>query len=358
MQSGVLKALITIAAYFLAQSSPGSAPSPPSGTNRTISRRAVVAYYSEYYPGERRPYEALRAQAGCLTAIAPFAYYLDGEGNISGSHPEKAIAAAKAGGVKVLALLHNFSRGRGFETQTAHRLLSNPAARGRAVGKILALVRSKGYDGINLDLENVPAWDRANYTAFVRELASALRPLGYLVTASVPAKVRDERNSPWSGAFDYAALAPWLDQVMLMTYDEYTPSGKPGPVASLPWVEQVVRYAKSLIPGRKILIGLAGYGYEWVDGRTGGAKAREFPEIQALVDRLGLTPRWDSARKVPYLVYRADGTRKVLWYENSWSAAYKLELVERYDLGGVALWRLGAEDPRLWSVIRAKFGLA
>ncbi|MGQ9779665.1 MAG: glycosyl hydrolase family 18 protein [Bacillota bacterium] len=356
MEPGLLKTLIAVAAFFLARTGP-STPSASSPAPRPAARRAVVAYYSEYYPGERRPYETLCAQAKRLTAIAPFAYYLDGEGRVSGSHPEKAVAAAKANGLEVLALLHNFSRGRGFDPQVAHRLLSNPTARGRAVREILSLVRNKGYDGINLDLENVPPADRANYTAFVRELAMALRPLGYLVTASVPAKLRDNPADSWAGAFDYAALAPWLDQVMLMTYDEYAPSGKPGPVASLPWVEKVIRYAITVIPPRKILIGLAGYGYEWVEDRPGG-KAREFPAIQAVVDRLGLTPRWDTARKVPYLVYREAGVKKVIWYENSWSAAYKLELVERYDLGGVALWRLGAEDPRLWSVIQAKFGLA
>ncbi|NLG84876.1 MAG: chitinase [Firmicutes bacterium] len=357
MAPGLLKTLIAVAAFFLARTGPSSPSTPAPGSRSATTRRAVVAYYSEYYPGERRPYETLCAQAGRLTAIAPFAYYLDASGHLSGEHPTRAVNVAKANGIKVLALLHNFSRGRGFDGQTAHRLLVNPAARGRAVTEILALVRGKGYDGINLDLENVPPSDRANYTAFVRELAMALRPLGYLVTASVPAKLRDNPADLWAGAFDYTAIAPWLDQIMLMTYDEYAPSGKPGPVASLPWVEKVLRYALTTIPRRKILIGLAGYGYEWVEGRPGG-KAREFPAIQALVDRLGITPRWDAVRKVPYLVYREGDTQKVIWYENSWSAAYKLDLVERYDLGGVALWRLGAEDPRLWPLLRSKFGLA
>ena len=198
---------------------------------------------------------------------------------------------------------------------------------------------------------------RANYTAFVRELAQALRPAGYLMTASVPAKVRDDRANSWSGAFDYAAIGPWLDQVMLMTYDEFSSAGQAGPVASLPWVEQVARYATSVIPARKVVIGLAGYGYDWVVGRAGG-KAREFPEIQALVDRHGASPKWDTAKKVPYVRYSESGRSRVIWYENSWSAAYKLDLVNRYNLGGVALWRLGGEDPQVWPLIREKFGRA
>ncbi len=352
MPTGLVKTLVTIAAYLLSQSDGGIAPAgPPSGP------RSVIGYYSEYYPGDRRSYDALRAHAKTLTAIAPFAYYLDGSGNLSGASPASAVAAAKAGGLKVLALIHNFTRQNGFEGWTAHKLLSSPMARGRAVSRIVALVRTHGYHGINLDLENVPAKDRTNYTAFLRELAQALRPSGYLVTASVPAKARDERNNSWSGAFDYAAISPWLDQVMLMTYDEYSPAGQAGPVASLPWVEKVVRYACSVIPRRKVVIGLAGYGYDWVVGRAGG-KGREFPEIQALVDRRGLSPGWDAANKVPYIRYSEGGKSRVIWYENSWSASLKLDLVNRLNLGGVALWRLGGEDPHLWPLIREKFGRA
>ena len=356
MEPGLVKTLVTIAAYFLSQSNGGVSPvTPPSGG--PVGARSVIGYYSEYYAGERRPYEALQKQAKTLTAIAPFAYYLDGSGNLSGTRPERAIAAAKSSGLKVLALIHNFTRQNGFEGWTAHKMLSSPIARGRAVSRIVSLVRTNGYNGINLDLENVPARDRANYTAFVRELAQALRPAGYLMTASVPAKVRDDRANSWSGAFDYAAIGPWLDQVMLMTYDEFSSAGQAGPVASLPWVEQVARYATSVIPARKVVIGLAGYGYDWVVGRAGG-KAREFPEIQALVDRHGASPKWDTAKKVPYVRYSESGRSRVIWYENSWSAAYKLDLVNRYNLGGVALWRLGGEDPQVWPLIREKFGRA
>ncbi|MGE5549309.1 MAG: glycosyl hydrolase family 18 protein [Bacteroidota bacterium] len=354
MHAQWVKTLVTVAAYFLAQQ--GGVDTPPAGAGGT-GTRAVIGYYSEYYPGESRPYNALRANARTLTAIAPFSYYLDASGNLSGTHLSKAVSTAKASGLKVLALIHNFTRKNGFEGGTAHKVLSNHLVRARAVAKITSLVRSQGYSGINLDLENVYAIDRANYTAFVRELAQALRPLGYLVTASVPAKVADDRSNNWSGAFDYGALAPWLDQIMLMTYDENGALGHAGPVASLPWVERVVRFARSHIPSRKIVVGLAGYGYDWVQGRT-GAKGKEFPEIQSLVNRLGVTPKWDAASKVPYIRYSSGGQSRIIWYENSWSAALKLDLVNRYNLGGVALWRLGGEDPRLWKVIWEKFGRA
>jgi spore germination protein YaaH len=41
-----------------------------------------------------------------------------------------------------------------------------------------------------------------------------------------------------------------------------------------------------------------------------------------------------------------------VWLEESASAAARLELANRYQAGGVAAWRLGFEDPRMWTVLR------
>jgi spore germination protein len=43
-----------------------------------------------------------------------------------------------------------------------------------------------------------------------------------------------------------------------------------------------------------------------------------------------------------------------VWFENSRSLAYKLDLVNKYDIKGVAIWRLGQEDPGYWQVLRDK----
>jgi hypothetical protein len=40
-----------------------------------------------------------------------------------------------------------------------------------------------------------------------------------------------------------------------------------------------------------------------------------------------------------------------VWLEASASAAARLSLADRYRIGGVSAWRLGHEDPALWTVI-------
>ncbi len=52
-----------------------------------------------------------------------------------------------------------------------HMLLTDPTRRAAAINEIVALVRRHGYDGINLDIENGAAEDRAALTSFVSQVA-------------------------------------------------------------------------------------------------------------------------------------------------------------------------------------------
>ncbi len=310
----------------------------------------VMAYYAERSSGDPAPYNSLDKAAHALTTVIPFSYRIDGRGRISGRVNARMLSLARAQGLKVLAVVHNAGSGR-FDVGLVHAFLADPLARQRAVDGILSLLVQSGLDGVNLDLENVPPRDRPSYTAFVRDLSARLRARHFLVTASLPAKTYDDTTSTWSGAYDYHALGPYLDQAILMAYDEHVAGGPPGPVASLRWVDSVVRYATTVLPRQKIVLGLPAYGYVW-SGR--GDWAIDFGQAANLLRRNGLSPSWDYAAQVPYFQYVQDGVRHRVWYENNRSAAIKAALVRKYGLRGVAVWRLGYEDPALWAVLAAR----
>lgn len=310
----------------------------------------VMAYYAERRAGDPAPYRSLSRAAGALTTVIPFAYRVDATGRISGRIDGRLLALARARGLKVLALVHNAGDGR-FDAGTAHALLANPLARQRAIDQLFTLLVQTGLDGVNLDLENIPAQDRRNFTTFVRDLAAKLRPRHFLLTASLPAKTAEDRWSSWSGAYDYPALDPYLDQVVLMAYDEHVPGGTPGPVASIGWVERVVRYAVTAFPRQKIVLGIPAYGYVW--GGTGG-KAVSYGQAASLIEQNGVSPVWDYRAQVPYFQYTQAGQTRRVWYEDSRSASVKASLVKNHGLRGVAVWRLGYEDPAVWSALARK----
>jgi len=311
------------------------------------SGKEVLGYYARSSSGDTRGYKSFAANLDTITSVASFSFHMDAHGNISGNHDANLFQLAKTRGIETLAVVTNI-QGSNFNSKNIHSMLTDKTARSRAVNGILRLVQEKGYSGVNIDFEGVPAGDRAELTAFFRELSSALRAKNLLVTASVPAKTKEDRSSSWAGAYDYQAIAPYLDRVMIMTYDEHFKDGPAGPVASQGWVENVIRYALKSFPPQKILLGIAAYGYDWTN-RSG--TALNLTAIQNIIDKYKITPKWHSEYQVPYFTYTKAGTRHEVWYENRYSTAAKMRLVSQYGLRGVAVWRLGYEDSGIWQVL-------
>lgn len=314
------------------------------------TKATIAGYYVENYQDDPKGQTTLAQNLGLINTVIPFSYKVDQYGTISGRHYSKPYALAKSSGAQTLALVNNI-QGSNFNSNTIHRMLSNASSRSRAVNGIARLLVENGYRGVNIDFENVKASDRIYLTAFFRELAATLRPKNLLVTASIPAKTYDDKSSAHSGAFDYQAIAPYLDMVMIMAYDEHYAGGDPGPVASLPWVERVINYTLKSFPPQKVILGIPAYGYDWSWGK---GKALQYTGVQNLIKKYQIAPKWHSEYKVPYFTYKSWGVTHQVWYENSYSTSYKADLVKKYGLKGVAVWRLGYEDPNIWSILRQK----
>jgi len=315
-------------------------------TNTTMKK--VMGFTTYYYSGDTSSYNSMAANTSTIDEIATQTYNTDSLGNISGLVPTNQLTYANSNGIKTYAMLQN-----NFDGNIAKSVLENPTNRQALENNLLNAIKVNGYKGINVDLEGVFYYDRSYYTTFVQELYNLLTPQGYSLTLSVPAKTSDSLTNSWSGAYDYAALSQYCDKIVLMTYDEHYPGGTAGPVASIGWVENVIKYAVTVIPREKIMLGVAAYGYDW---STNGTKAYGINGMYNLAATNNATVLWDDVSKTPYFNYTdASGIAHSAWFENSQSVGYKLDLVNSYNLNGIAIWRLGLENTDYWTSIKTKF---
>ena len=340
----------------------------PITSNVPIVRRdaAVMGFYTDPEPGLPGSYDTAVRQSEQLSMVCPFWYRVGfaGDGSVEPYGPGYDPAAAaqitselQARGMKVLALVHNMRLGANVDTREIfHGILNDPAKQAALVDNLVAMVEDGGYDGINLDTEFLYPKDRAVFTEFVAALSAELRGRGHLVTAALPSKTRDDPANGWSGGFDLAALAPHLDWVAVMTYDEHGYVSTAGPIASIDWVRAVMDYITSVVPREKVLLGLAGHVFDW---RAEHNKPRYISYARAIAtaDAHDVPIYWDNRYKSPFYDYTDPdtGEDRQVWFENRWSYAFKLDLVSEYGLGGVCLWRLGLEDPGLWVEIERRF---
>lgn len=314
----------------------------------TISKKMVLGYTTYYYSGDTSSYNSMASNTSTIDEIATDTYTADSVGNISGLIPTNQITYANNNGIKAFAMITN-----NFDGAIAKSLLESSQNRTNLINNIVNALKLNGYKGVNIDLEGVYYYDRSYLTTFMNELYTALHPQGFYVTMAVPAKTSDSPTASWSGAYDYAALPNYSDQIVLMTYDEHYPGGTPGAIASIGWVENVIKYAVTVIPREKILLGTAAYGYDWTSSST---KAYGIAGIFNLALTTGSTIQWDSVSQSPYFNYTdSTGVSHSVWFENAQSLNYKLDLVNSYNLSGIAIWRLGLENADYWTSIKTKF---
>lgn len=62
---------------------------------------------------------------------------------------------------------------------------------------------------------------------------------------------------------------------------------------------------------------------------------------------------WDDTQKIPYAMFNVASYNQYIFAENARSFAEKLRLINQYHLLGFSVWRLGAQDPRIWNEIKA-----
>jgi spore germination protein YaaH len=320
-------------------------PQPPPAKQTT---KIVLGYYAGYLA--EAGYASVTAYPSYLSAVSADVFVVTAAGTIAGARPEQLLAFAENNDIKTYACISNFGE-EDFDPALGHSaIVSNKA---QVTANMVDLAREGGWAGINVDFEGLYPADRAAFSRFIADLASALHAKGLALAISVPAKSSDDVSDDWSWPFDYAALGADADLIQLMTYDEHGPWSDPGPVAGFDWMERCVQYAVSVIAPAKLLIGLPAYGYDWNladPERNGDFAWKQVPEILA---RTGAAPVWDEKTRSVHIAYTnslgtTDGAAHVAWYENPAGIAAKAALVTKYNLAGLSLWVLGDEDLSFW----------
>lgn len=270
--------------------------------------------------------------------------FVDLRGTLQGTHDPAIVEMAHRGGSKVQFRVANFVGG-DFNREVAHAILTQPVARAQALSNILRVLDAYDYDGVNLDVENIPPGDRAALTLFTTVLSHAVRSREKTLSIAVPGKTGDHPDDGWNGAFDLAALSRVTDTVIVMAYDEHWSTSAPGPIAALPWVEAVVQYTAREVGPEKLLLGVAFYGYDWP--KRGSAEGITMRQAVSRAVHARAPILWDTEGQVPY--YKTAG--RTVYFENASSIERKLTLATRQQLAGVAAWRLGHELPEVWDVL-------
>lgn len=325
--------------------------------NLAVLRRSTAAIQvSGWLPSDAQvDGEALQA----MTTVNTLGFVPVADGNVAGGG-----AAPPAGQHNVIPTVRATSP---EEIEAVNAILASPQLQEAHVNALVQLSLQPGNAGVDLDYRNVNPARKADLTAFVQTLAQQLRQNSRSLTLTLPTPAK--AGVSWdTGAYDWEALAREVDMIKLV--------GEPDPSVYFQRMQEVFAYLDPKIDMKKVSLVLT---TRSIEKGTDGLVSMSLFDALSLASTIELRTTaqivpgtsvaivgkniyqddgatgisWDQGAYAVTFAYPGRGGQRTIWMENSLSLAFKLDMVRRNNLGGVAFENI-AEDPGapdVWNLV-------
>lgn len=282
-------------------------------------------------------------QVSGVNVISPTWFsVVDNSGNIRSLVSQEYVAAAHERGMQVWGLVDNFN-----EEMSTMEVLSHTASRQNLIQQLKNAALNNGLDGINVDFEYLSEEVGIHFLQFLRELSIECRQNHLVLSVDNPVPEN------FTSHYDRTEQGRVVDYVIVMGYDEHYEGSDAGSVASLPWVEKGIQDTLREVPAEKIIHAIPFYTRVWK--RSAGilsSEAISMARMQEILEKYQVATYWDITTGQNYGKFvNEEGFDCEVWIEDAQSVAEKVKLVPKYQLAGVAHWKLGLESSDVWSVI-------
>lgn len=283
-----------------------------------------------------------------VNVVSPTWYELkNSSGDISSKYSSSYYSKAKEYGYKIWPIITNGIDSASYSANDTSALLKSEYNRENFIKNIREIAKNDKLDGINIDFESMKDDDRELYTQFIRELTPILRNEG--ITVSV--------DFYFVKYIDRQRIGDVADYVIIMGYDQKGSwSSEAGSISSVKIVEEQLNSLinDSKIESNKIILGVPFYTRLWTIKNVSEkptTKIYSMQDCQDFITDNNITPVWDEDAGQNYAEVKKGELTYKLWIEDKDSMKKRVELIKKYNLGGISAWRKGLETEDVWQTI-------
>lgn len=307
---------------------------------RPKSSNIRAAFYVDWDP---QAFSSLKSHINKLNMVMPEWCTIDPVADtlVTRVDPE-ALMFMRSFHVKVVPIFSNvntlFTTG-DFDGALLDKTLRNPAKRNRLINDISRFLVTNKFQGINLDFEDMQEKTLGLLADFQEALYNKLHAEGLLVTQDI---------MPNDDNYNIAKISRLNDYLFLMAYDQHYTTSVAGPVSEQQWIEKILDETAKSVPSEKIVLCMATYGYDWPAGSD--AATITYQEALSLAKEHYAPIAFDNNTYNCSFSYRDfNNIIHQVYFNDAASNFNTMRFADDYGVAGVAIWRLGAEDERLWS---------
>jgi peptidoglycan-N-acetylglucosamine deacetylase len=254
-----------------------------------------------------------------------------------------ALSLMKKYPVKVLPVISNLNVVKGddyWDNDILKNTLGNKEKRNQLISDITSALNKYQLQGINIDFEE---WDEStskDVIQFQKQLYDTLHAQHKIVSQDILPLDRGDK--------DAIKLAIYNDYVFLMAYNQHWSESEAGSICEQRWLEKVLDEASSKISNEKIVLCLAGFGYDWKEN-TDGIDVK-YAEALSLALNNKVSVNFDNDTYNSYFDYVDENNEyHEVYFFDAAGIFNAMRLSDEMETAGTALWRLGSEDERIWT---------
>ncbi|GIU67878.1 glycosyl transferase family 2 [Candidatus Phycosocius spiralis] len=232
-----------------------------------------------------------------------------------------------------------------WDIVTLSKIFKDPVFRKKFIIEIKNYAVQHHFSGIVFDFEDFPKELHQIYPIFLKEAKKELIINQLLLAITVP--VADDQ-------WDLKSYSRICDKIILMDYDQHWVGGPAGPIASQSWFVQGLNKAIKAIGSDKTIVAIGNYAYDWAhDGhRKTEAQANTIEEAWLNAHDNAAAIQFDPEIGNSSFNYEEAGVPHQVWLLDASSFYNQVKAAETAGVSGIALWRLGSEDPSIWNVMK------
>ncbi len=255
-------------------------------------------------------------------------------------HEAQKLVQTERPSMPILPLVQNIAGG-DWDGANLQRMLADPARRAALEKKMVDFIRAGKYQGLVIDFEMVPASAYNDLDMFLKELSAQFAPNGWVLVQCAPFE-----EDTWP----YARFAKSIDYTVLMAYDQHDDADIAGPIAGESWFEETLDKRMKELPPSRTIIAVGSYAYDWhaqelADNLTFQGAMVAAKDSSARVD-------FDPNSNNPHFSYfENDHVRHDVWFLDGVTVFNQIHAADVFQPVGYALWKVGSEDPTIWSVL-------
>ncbi len=300
-----------------------------------------LGFYAEW---DSNSFESLKGNRRLLSHVTTEWFSLRGlYGEVTEDPVAKIPSYLEGEEISFLPMLSNLNGDEWIPEAVESLLSPNPQRQQYFINELIRQLEAFPNAGVLIDFQQVDPQYKSALTELLKRLAARLHEAKKELWLTVPVG-RDLR------VFDLDALSLFVDRFVAVLHDENSENDLAGPVASQNWFEGWLKVLMGYGDPQQWVIVIGNYAYDWTEGRAKAetiafadvmsrARSAKVPKILNLPPYLNGTFRYQSGEE-----------KHELWFLDALSFANQLKAVREFGAGGTALFRLGTEDPHLWSI--------